>query len=217
MITRSARSGIVGSLLEKAGLKTSENVTKDLRSHRVTNDNDELEQSDRWSEEYNEPIHATSDDPDVNLYCLSTGKQVSNGVRDDLLACIETGEAWCKEFTDGCFEDGTRFEKPIRGRKVKIFTSDAVESRVTCKDQKLLELQGTRDLFGRLLYIGTGANVDTFKVFCYPLVPVPLSLGHVDGAMNKTDKSKLMHTLLKVPRLITSILHLLTPCFCFTY
>jgi hypothetical protein len=141
MITRSARSEIVGSLLEKAGLKTPEDVSKDLRSYRVTKDNDDLKKVIDGVKNTMNPFTIHQDDPDVNLYCLTTGKQVSNDVRDDLLTCIETGDAWCKEFKDGCFEDGSRREKPIRRRKVKNFMSYAVKSRGICKDQKLLELQ----------------------------------------------------------------------------
>ena len=36
------------------------------------------------------------------------------------------------------------------------------------------------------------------KVFQFPLTPVPLSIGHIDGALNKTDKAKLLHRLEKV-------------------
>jgi len=31
------------------------------------------------------------------------------------------------------------------------------------------------------------------KVFQYLLTPVPLTLAHVDGIINKTDKAKVMH------------------------
>ena len=38
-------------------------------------------------------------------------------------------------------------------------------------------------------------NIDLARVFTYPLTPVPLSLAHVDGSINKTDKAKLLHKL----------------------
>lgn len=62
---------------------------------------------------------------------------------------------------------------------------------------KILELQGTRDLFGRLLYLATNTEIYLHKVFRYSLTPVPLALAHVNGAMNKTDKSALMKKLEK--------------------
>ncbi len=195
MITRAARSEIVGLLLEKAGLKSKEDVTKELRPHRVQKDNADIQKVIDGIKKTMNPFVTSTEEPDVNLYCLTTGKQASEDVRDDLLGCVQKGEAWCAEFKDGSFEDGLRFQKPISRRKVKNFASDAVKTKLTCKDQKLLELKGTRDLFGRLLYVSTMEDVDLSKVFCYPLTPVPLSLAHVDGSMNKTDKSKLMHKL----------------------
>ncbi len=36
-------------------------------------------------------------------------------------------------------------------------------------------------------------KLDMLKVLSYPLTPVPLSLAHVDGSLNKTDKAKLLH------------------------
>ena len=56
---------------------------------------------------------------------------------------------------------------------------------------------GTRDLFGRLLYLAATHNLDLQVVFRYPLTLVPLSLAHVDGTMTKTDKSALMTKLEK--------------------
>lgn len=191
MITRSARSAIVGALLLKAGLSTLEDTTKELKTYRIKKDTDDLNCLVDGIQTRMNPFTL---DHDNNLYCLTTGKNVPDDIKEDLLHCVELGEAWCEDFTTGCFQDAKRFEKPIQRRKIKNFASAAVKSKVT-KDQKVIELKGTRDLFGRLLYLSTVHKVDMEKVFSYPLTPVPLSLGHVDGSINKTDKAKLMHKL----------------------
>ena len=134
---------------------------------------------------------------DANLYCLTTGVKVKDEIKNDLLACHEKGREWHRDFLEGCFEDGARFEKPIPRRKVKNFALEAVKSKIKIKDLKVMELQGTRDLFGRLLYISTLEKIDLEKVFQFPLTPVPLSLSHLDGSINKTDKAKLLHKLEK--------------------
>ena len=45
----------------------------------------------------------------------------------------------------------SRFEKSIRRRKLKNFAADTVKTKLKVKDIKIKELEGTRDLFGRLL------------------------------------------------------------------
>ena len=192
MLTRGARSGIVGGLFEKAGLKTAEYVSKSLRPHIIKKDNEDLK---KIMDGISNTMNPFTQEPDENLYCIATGKQVRSDIRYDLLHCVEKGETWCEEFTAGCFKDWSRFEKPIPRRKINNFALGAVTSKITCKDKKVLELQGTRDLLGRLLYISTVKTLHLSKVFTYPLVPVPLSLAHVDGTINKTDKAKLMHKL----------------------
>ena len=97
----------------------------------------------------------------------------------------------------GCFDNAARFDKSIERRKVRNFASAPVKSTVRTKDLKAVELQGTRDLFGWFLFLSTMENIDLEKVFRYPFIPVPLSLAHIDGSINKTDKAKLLHVLEK--------------------
>ena len=99
------------------------------------------------------------------------------------------------EFVQGCFNDASRFEKPIQRRKVQNFASATVKCKVKTKDLKMVELQGTRNLFGRLLYLSALEHIDLEKVFRFPLTPVPFPVSHLDGSINKTDKSKLLHKL----------------------
>ena len=192
MLTRSVRSAIVGNLLAKAGLKSPDDVVKELKPYRIKKDTEDLQKIVEGIESRMNPFQLETD---ANLYCLSTGKNVADNIKHELLAFTERGVQWCHEFLEGCFADPLRFEKPIPRRKVKNFASAAVKIGVTSKNAKVAELQGTRDLFGRLLYLSSVANINLEKVFTFPLTPVPLSLAHVDGSMNKTDKSKLLHKL----------------------
>ena len=55
----------------------------------------------------------------------------------------------------------------------------------------------TRDLFGSILFHELQAEVDLEQVLKYALTPVPLSISHVDGTIQKTPKSKLLRELEK--------------------
>lgn len=61
------------------------------------------------------------------------------------------------------------------------------------------EVKLQRDLFGRLLGLSleTKLELDLDKVLCFPITPVPLSLCHIDGSINKTVKSVLLQELEK--------------------
>ena len=108
----------------------------------------------------------------------------------------DTGKIWADTFKNECLEDETRFEKRIKRRKVLNFMTDAAKLKMKSKNRKeVLEIKGTRDLFGRLLYLAVTSNVDLQVVFNFPLTPVPLSLGNIDGLMNKTPKSSLKKKL----------------------
>ena len=48
-----------------------------------------------------------------------------------------------------------------------------------------------RELFGKLLVVARKRNLDLKEVFKYELSPVPLSICHFNGEMQKTNKSKL--------------------------
>ena len=128
---------------------------------------------------------------DDQLYCLTTGRAASNEVKNDLLQIAEKGAQWYHEFVNECKDNPERFEKPIKRHKIKNFANDAVKIKLTGRDQRIKETSCTRDLFGRLLYLAASQNMDLAKVLSYPQTPVPFSLSHLGGAMNKTAKSSL--------------------------
>ena len=65
------------------------------------------------------------------------------------------------------------------------------------KNLKVIELIGTRDLVGRFLYLSTLHDIYIYIwiLFSYHLTPAPLSLAHIEGNINKTDKAKLLHKI----------------------
>ena len=87
------------------------------------------------------------------LFCLSTGKAASDETASQLTHCMELAKQCAEEFKSECFKNSLRFEKAIPRKKIKNFASDAVKSKLTVKDKTIKELQGTCDLFGRLLYL----------------------------------------------------------------
>ena len=76
---------------------------------------------------------------DQNLYCLTTEKSIPDDIKHDLLSCKEKGEAWCDEFSSGCFADPVRFEKPVSRRKIKNFSS-AAKKTIIRRDRRLIEV-----------------------------------------------------------------------------
>ncbi len=64
--------------------------------------------------------------------------------------------------------------------------------KVTTNDKRIIEARCTRDIFGRLLFCAVTQKLDIGMVLTYPLTPVPFSLCHITGDMNKTSKSMLM-------------------------
>ena len=54
-----------------------------------------------------------------------------------------------------------------------------------------------RDIWGRLVYLAAVQNLELEYVMSYPMTIVLLSLAHIHGALNRTDKLSLMRKLKK--------------------
>ena len=193
LVTHAMRGAILSHLLKSAGLSRDEDAAKELTNHRIQRDNTDLEKIVKTIIDMRNPFHDKLQES--KLFCLSTGRAASDETTSQLLRCMELGTKYAEAFKTECVKNPLRFEKPIPRRKIRNFASDAVKSKLTVKDKTIKELQGTRDLFGRLLYLSAKEKIDLSVVFAYPLTPVPLSLAHVDGSLHKTNKAALMHKL----------------------
>ena len=147
-VTRSFRGAIVGCLLEMADVTLLDDSVQELKPSRVARDNDDLKNLITELENTLNPFGID----DKDLYCLSTGKAASSGVRDSLLEVEKTGSALHQEFVNECRRDAGRFERAIKRRKVMNFTQDAVKFKFTTKDKQIKEAKCTRYIFGRFLF-----------------------------------------------------------------
>ncbi len=104
------------------------------------------------------------------------------------------GRKWSDDFKNESLEDGNRFQKPIKRRKVKNFSSDAAALKVKTKDKKVQQVQATRDL-GRMLYLSLTFDLDIEHILQFPLTPVPLTLSDIAGAKHTSSKAALKNHL----------------------
>ena len=82
----------------------------------------------------------------------------------------------------------------IPQRNLLTFASEAGKHKFK-KAGKVVAACLVRDLFGCILYHSLQQNIDMAEVRKYSLTPVPLSLSHADGTMQKIHKVTLMKPL----------------------
>ena len=129
------------------------------------------------------------------LFNIVTGKQTSEDAAKFLLSMEEIGNQAKHLFDVECQEDEERFERAIKKQKVHTFATDIKKTKLKSKDGKLVAACMMRDLFGCILKLSLEKKIDMAEVLKFPLTPVPLSLSHVDGTMQKTQKATLLKHL----------------------
>lgn len=130
------------------------------------------------------------------LYNITTGEAAAENIMDFLLNVESRGQILRDNFIAEVMERSARFQEPIKRNPVATFSSIKRKKKVQLGG-RIQELRLQRDLFGRLLALLLEKKINTEKVFCYPITPMPLSLCHMDGTINKTNKSTLMRDLEK--------------------
>ena len=95
----------------------------------------------------------------------------------------------------GIHRKPTRFNKSIKRQTIHSFASEGGTKNIKVGNGKIISACLIRDLFGSILFLSLERKVDMAEVLSYPLIPVPLSLSHVDGTMLKTKKSTLTSAL----------------------
>ena len=129
------------------------------------------------------------------LICLKSGMAVNDHIASQLLEFKNTGKKWMNEFIDDCKSDPKQFEKRLPRRQVPNFNNGDLKIKVKGKDLQIMELKFSRDMFGELLVLCLEHQFSLRSAVEYPLLPVPLMLGHMIGTMCTTPKSSFVKVL----------------------
>ena len=100
----------------------------------------------------------------------------------------------CEGFIKECKSNPGRFEERIKKQKIHSFAKESSTFKLTNKN-KIIEVKMERDLFRSILFLAFQRKIDTGEMLKFPLTPVPVCLGHIDGSMQKTPKSSLLKEL----------------------
>ena len=79
MTTKTIRSAVVGHLLQRAGMKNTDECTQELKPYRIQRDNQDLQKIIERVEGTMNPFDHEA--PDRNLYCIATGKAVHMDIK----------------------------------------------------------------------------------------------------------------------------------------
>ena len=88
------------------------------------------------------------------------------------------------------------FSETLAKQQLKTFSSVRKPLRVTVKSKEK-SIVVDRDLLARIVTIAKSREVDLGNLFQCELTTVPLSTAKLDGSLNKTAKSVLLHQLEK--------------------
>ncbi|XP_018358131.1 PREDICTED: uncharacterized protein LOC108757918 isoform X2 [Trachymyrmex cornetzi] len=191
-----ARTRIISHVLTRTGLNNShQDIAADLHPDRMKKHHKQIE---AFLHSIQQTINPFSPSIDKNqLYNISTGQATTPEVANSLLNAVSSGTFLRDQFITECNINSERFHKSLKKNQVLTFASLKKKKKTMKIGQKVHEVKLQRDLFGRLLALSLDTKVDVEKVLCFPITPVPLSLCHIDGSINKTVKSVLVQELEK--------------------
>ena len=187
-----------------AGMKFDyDDKSKELRESRITKDQADMTSLRTATGSMMNPFHSSV--PESRLFNIKTGQTVSPEGEEYLLSVVSMGEKQRDCFINGCLKSDESFEKAIPRNKISNFASASFRKKNTSQVAgKIEQKNGTRDLFGSLLYLVAKQKkqIDLSVALSYPLTPHPPCMSHPDGSMRKTDKSTMMHI---IERKVTSL------------
>ena len=116
------------------GLTKKEDVTEELKSHRMNQDCQDLEKLINGITETMNPFSGLIDKN--YLFNIVTAKAAHEETAKCLLDVMETGRKARDQFTEDCVKNSGRFSGPIKQQKIKNFATQAGRFKVTSASVK---------------------------------------------------------------------------------
>ena len=121
------------------GLTRKEDVTEELKPHRMTQNCQDLEKVINGIAETMNPFSGLIDKN--YLFSIATGKAAHEETAKFLLDVMEAGKKARDQFVEDCVKDLDKFSRPIKQQKIKNFAVQAGRFKVTSASvKKLLSL-----------------------------------------------------------------------------
>ncbi len=192
-LTQHERAAITMEVKDMAGQNTSTRQRTELDEKRKEQDEKDVQSILSTIHHMMNPFDQTLEKE--HLYHVTSGQVASEAISADLLNAKEIGEkAFVEFFQQRLNTDEVEFHAPLKKMKLKTF-KDTATSTVTKVRGREIALKADRDLFARLIVVGTVRKIDIREMLVYSLGPLPAAIANVDGSIVKTDKAKLMHFL----------------------
>ena len=132
------RIDIISKINEDLGLTRKEDVSADLKKNQIKKDHTNLKKVVAMIEETMNPFDVKIDQN--HLFNIGTGKCSKIETAEFLLNVLEIGNKERVKFIDECIQDPSRFERPIKRRKVATFATELGLKKLKLKMEKLLRL-----------------------------------------------------------------------------
>ena len=192
----SIRTSILSKLFEELRITRKEDTSKELNLHRVKKNCHHLEKIISSINDTMNPLASTIEKE--HLFNIVNGK-VALGEKAGFLTKVWTFGFSARDcFIKDCNDDPNAYQNPIKRQKIKNFASEAGSYKVSSKNKSLVSVSMTRDLFGSILYHVFQAEVDMEQILKYLLTPLPLSISHMSGTMQKNCFKSLKKELLQI-------------------
>ena len=129
------------------------------------------------------------------LFNIRTGRKLEIEGETYLLTSVNEGVNVRDKFIEECQNNPQRFEEAITKQKISNFATESLKKKNKSNQVAIISnVKGTRDLFGRLLYLALRSLID-LNVSQYPLLPEPPCFTHPDGSLRENKKSTVFHFL----------------------